>query len=93
MERPRVRSEELPDFTAGHPGDSREVGDRDDGHETGRLEQRAHALGLVVAVLEEEQRGREEVSQRFASESSFCSSPDWYISFMMSQPPTNSPFT
>ncbi len=22
----------------------------------------------------------------------FCSSPAWYISFMMSQPPTNSPF-
>ena len=25
--------------------------------------------------------------------SSFCSSPDWYISLMMSEPPTNSPFT
>ena len=25
--------------------------------------------------------------------SSFCSSPDWYISFMMSEPPTNSPLT
>ena len=22
-----------------------------------------------------------------------CSSPDWYISIMMSEPPTNSPFT
>jgi len=28
-----------------------------------------------------------------AWEMSFCSSPDWYISLMMSQPPTNSPFT
>ena len=24
---------------------------------------------------------------------SFCSSPDWYISPMMSEPPTNSPLT
>src|SRR6185437_374057 len=31
--------------------------------------------------------------QDFASEMSFWSSPDWYISRMMSQPPTNSPFT
>jgi hypothetical protein len=37
------------------------------------------------------ERGRE--PQDFASARSFCSSPDWYISFMMSQPPTNSPFT
>ena len=27
------------------------------------------------------------------SASSFCSSPDWYISRMMSEPPTNSPLT
>jgi len=25
--------------------------------------------------------------------SSSCSSPDWYISIMMSEPPTNSPLT
>ena len=32
---------------------------------------------------------------RLASQApnSFCSSPDWYISPMMSEPPTNSPLT
>ena len=32
---------------------------------------------------------------RIASQApnSFCSSPDWYISPMMSEPPTNSPLT
>jgi hypothetical protein len=43
-----------------------------------------------------EQEGNEMSDRRYAfcfSASSFCSSPDWYISRMMSEPPTNSPFT
>ena len=47
----------------------------------------------------EDQRGEQACAHRrgqagfFAPSSSFCSSPVWYISRMMSEPPTNSPFT
>jgi hypothetical protein len=39
------------------------------------------------------ERGPPSNRLRVYAESNFCNSPDWYISPMMSEPPTNSPLT
>jgi hypothetical protein len=53
-------------------------------------------LGGKCSAGEEDDQEAGKPDRRYAfcvSVRSFCSSPDWYISRMMSEPPTNSPLT
>ena len=58
-----------------------------------RQDQQPLQRGLREPAAGTRQGRNRQSGYAFAVSSTFWSSPDWYISRMMSAPPTNSPFT